>query len=187
VLKACPGPFPPASNHPYDAYQFKNGPSNVCITVTLTAPLADFFSAAYLGSFVPTDICSNYLADAGNSTLGTVLPSARTYSFNVPPNTNFIVIVNGVNPGSSGSYTLDVHGSDCPPDLKITQVPANKVVLDWTTAAPGFSLETTNDLAPGGAVWPPVPIVPLVVNGRFTVTNNITTSNQFFRLRKPLP
>jgi autotransporter-associated beta strand protein len=188
VAKICPGPFPPSSNHPYDAYTFRNGPSNVCITVTLTAPLADFFSAAYLGTFDPTNLCLNYLADAGNSTLGTGTPLPRTYSFNVPPNTNFIVIVNGVNTTSSGPYTLDVHGSDCLPRLNITQVAANKVTLDWTTASAGFLLESSNTLAvPAPPTWQPVPAVPFVLNGRFAVTNDIATSNQFFRLRKPVP
>ena len=70
------------------------------------------------------------------------LPTPRSYSFNVPPNTNFIVIVNGVNTTSSGSYTLDVHGSDCLPRLNITQVATNKVTLDWTTASAGFSMGT---------------------------------------------
>ena len=34
---------------------------------------------------------------------------------------------------------------------------------------------------------PPVPTAPVVVNNRFTVTNIIIPSNQFFRLRKPFP
>jgi len=185
VSKACPGPFPPASNHAYDAYQFRNGPSNACITVTLTAPLADVFSATYLNNFTPTDLCSNYLADAGNSTMS--LPASRTYSFNVPANTNFVVIVNEVSSGAGGAYTLDVTGGDCRPVLNITRVATNRVVLDWTTASAGFSLETTNNLSPGGPTWPPVPVVPVVINSRFTVTNTIDSANQYFRLRKLLP
>ena len=106
----------------------------------------------------------------------------------IPPNTNFIVIVNGVNSGSSGSYTLDVHGSDCLPRLNITQVATNRVTVDWTTASAGYSLETTNTLTtPDGAIWPSVPNAPFVVNSRFTVTNTINSSNQFFRLRNPVP
>ena len=115
------------------------------------------------------------------------LPVPRTYSFNVPPNTNF-VIVNGVNSVSIGNYTRDVHGSDCLPRLNITQVATNKVALDWTTASAGFLLESTNTLAaPAPPSWLPVSAVPFAVNGRFAVTNDIATSNQFFRLRKPVP
>jgi autotransporter-associated beta strand protein len=185
VPKVCPGPFPAAGNRGYDAYQFRNGPSNACITVSLTAPLADVFCAAYLNSFNPADFCATYLADAGNSTMG--LPAPRIFSFNVAANATFVLVVNVVNPGTSGAYTLDVHGSDCLPELNITQVAATKVALDWTTASAGFALETTNNIAPTGPVWLPVPIVPVVVNSRFFVTNTINSSTQFFRLRKPLP
>ncbi len=186
VLKSCPGPFPSPGNRGYEAYRFQNGPSNACITVTLAAPLADIFCAAYLNSFTPADLCSNYLADAGNSTQN--LPTPRTFSFNVAANATFVLVVNVVDPGGSGAFTLDVHGSDCLPRLNITQVATNKVALDWTTASSaGFSLETTNHLPPVGPPWPAVPTVPVVVNSRYVVTNNISTSNQFYRLRKPLP
>jgi hypothetical protein len=114
------------------------------------------------------------------------LPSPRSYSFIVPPDTNFVVIVNGVNSGSSGPYTLDVQGSDCVPRLNITQVATNRVKLDWTTASAGYSLESSNSFVPGFG-WPTVPSTPVVVNSRFTVTNTLNTSNQFFRLRKPVP
>jgi hypothetical protein len=115
------------------------------------------------------------------------LPAARPFSFNVAPNGTFVLVVNVVNPDTAGSYTLDVHGSACLPQLNITQAAANKVALDWTTASGGFSLETSNNLPATGPVWLPVPTTPVVANGRFTVTNTINTSNQFFRLRKPLP
>jgi hypothetical protein len=147
--------------------------------------LADVFCAAYLSSFTPTNLCGNYLADAGDSTLQ--LPGIRTFSFNVASNATFVLVVNVVDPGATGAYTLDVHGSDCLPRLNITQVATNRVTLDWTTASAGFSLESTNRLTSGGPLWPPVPTAPVVVNNRFTVTNIISTSNQFFRLRKPLP
>jgi autotransporter-associated beta strand protein len=185
LAKACPSPFPSPGNRGYEAYQFKNGPSNACITVTLTAPLADVFCAAYLNSFTPADLCSNYLADAGNSTMD--LPAPRTFSFNVAANATFVVVVNAINTGASGAFTLDVHGSDCLPQLNITQVGVNKVALDWTTASGGFALESTNVVAPTGPAWLPVATVPVALNGRFVVTNAATASNQFFRLRKPLP
>jgi autotransporter-associated beta strand protein len=187
MRKSCPGPVAGSINEAYDAYTFKNGPSNNCITVTLTAPLADLFSAAYTNAFAPSDLCSNYLADAGNSTLAQSSP--KTYSFNVGPNATFVVMVNEITPGTGGAYTLNVTGGDCSPQLNITQVSANKVGLDWTTASPGFSLETTNDVGAGASapIWPPVNVTPVVINSRFTVTNSITSSNQFFRLRKQGP
>jgi autotransporter-associated beta strand protein len=181
--KACPGPTS-AGNRSYDAYTFENGPSNACITVTLTAPLGNLFSAAYNNSFNPASLCANYLADAGVSTANLLTPT--TYSFNVAANSIFVVTVNEVDPGTGGPYTLDVSGGDCRPVLNITEIPGNKVQLDWTTAATGYGLESTN-IVPAPTPWPPVTNVPVALNGRFTVTNNISTTNRFFRLRKPLP
>jgi hypothetical protein len=181
--KACPGPTG-AGNRSYDAYTFKNGPSNACITVALTAPFTDLFSVAYTNSFNPALLCDNYLADPGLSS-GALLPP-KTYSFNVAANATFVVTVSEVNAGEGGAYTLDVSGGDCRPRLNITQAAANKVELDWTTAAAGYSLETTNRIT-ASTPWPAVTNVPVVVNGRFQVTNNIAGTNQFYRLRKPLP
>jgi autotransporter-associated beta strand protein len=183
VLKACPGPFG-SGNYSYDAYTFKNGPTNACITVTLTAPLSDVFSAAYNNSFDPTNLCANFLADAGDGTGALLTPT--TYSFNVAANATFIVTVNEVNPATGGPYTLDVSGGDCRPVLNITSIPGNNVQLDWTTASAGYGLESTN-IVPASTPWPPVTNIPTSFNGRFLVTNNISTTNRFFRLRKPLP
>jgi hypothetical protein len=181
--KTCPGPTG-SGNRSYDAYTFKNGPSNACITVTLTAPLSDVFSAAYNTSFDPLNLCLNYLADAGNSTLTALTP--RTYSFDVAANATFIVTVNEVNAGAGGSYTLDVSGGDCRPVLNITSIPGNRVQLDWTTASAGYGLESTN-IVTASPPWPPVTNVPTAFNGRFLVTNSISTTNRFYLLRKPLP
>jgi subtilisin-like proprotein convertase family protein len=181
--KACPGPLG-AGNRSYDAYTFQNGPSNACITVTLTAPLSDLFSAAYNGSFDPTNLCGNYVADAGTSTANLLTPTA--YSFDVAANATFIVTVNEVTTGFGGPYTLDVSGGDCRPVLNLTPIPGNKVQLDWTTAAVGYGLESTN-IVTGSPPWPPVTNVPTALNGRFVITNNIGTTDRFFRLRKSLP
>jgi autotransporter-associated beta strand protein len=183
ALKACPGPTG-VGNRSYDTYTFKNGPSNACIAVTLTAPLGNLFSAAYNNSFNPASLCANYLADAGVSTANLLTPT--TYSFNVAADAIFVVTVNEVDPGTGGPYTLDVSGGDCRPVLNITEIPGNKVQLDWTTAATGYGLESTN-IVPAPTPWPPVANVPVALNGRFTVTNNVSTTNRFFRLRKPLP
>jgi len=183
--KACFGPTGTGTRS-YDAYTFKNGPSNACITVALTAPFTDLFSAAYSGSFNPTNLCANYLADAGLSTDALLTP--KSYSFNVAANATFVVIVNKVNPGDGGAYTVDVTGGDCRPALNVTALGGNKALLDWTTASAGFQLESTNALVTGGSpLWPPVTNVPVVINSRFNVTNTLTPSNQFYHLRKPLP
>ena len=67
-----------------------------------------------------------------------------------------------------------------PPRLIITPVGEN-VVLSWPTNATGFTLQsTTNLISPVG--WAAVPSAPVVVNGLNTVTNLITSRQQFFRL-----
>jgi len=183
VAKTCPGPLG-SGTRSYDAYTFRNGPSNACITVALTGQFTDLFSAAYTNGFNPTNLCLNYLADQGTST--TASPTPKTYSFNASSNATFVVVVAEVTAGDGGAYVLNVTGGECRPVLNITPANASSVALDWTTAAAGFALESTNNLA-GSNPWPPVPTVPVVVNGRFQVTNSITTSNQFYRLRKPVP
>ncbi len=71
--------------------------------------------------------------------------------------------------------------------LNITQASTTQAVLDWTTAATGYQLETTNSLALGTTVWPAVTNVPSILNGRYSVTNLLTGTNQFYRLRKSVP
>ena len=113
--------------------------------------------------------------------------NARTYTFNVAANAVFVVTVNEIFTGG-GPYRLYVTGGDCQPVLNVTALPGNKARLDWTTAAPGYGLESTNVLVTGGApIWPAVTNVPVVINSRFNVTNNMTSTNQFYRLRKVLP
>ena len=51
------------------------------------------FSAAYLDSFDPANLCDNYLGDIGASPLPT-----GSYSFNVPAGRTFIVVVHEVKP-----------------------------------------------------------------------------------------
>jgi autotransporter-associated beta strand protein len=182
VGKPCPGPAG-SGNRSYDAYTFKNGATNACITVTLAAPSANLFSAAYSNSFNPANLCLNYLADAGTGT-ASLVGKTSTYSFHVPANATFVVTVNELGAGTGGAYTLNVTGSDCRPTLDINTVSTDKAVLDWTTAAAGFQLERTNDIT-APSPWPPVTNVPIVVNGHFQVTNNISFTNQFYRLHKP--
>jgi hypothetical protein len=150
----------------------------------LTSPGGDLFSAAYIDSFSPTNLCNNYLADSGDSTLDAVAYNGqRTYSFSVAANAVFVVTVNGIY-GSGGSYELSVTGGSCQPKLNINPAGAGHVALSWTTAAGGYQLESTNRLGAPAPVWPSVANPPVVVGGKFVVTNSIAT-NQFYRLRKP--
>jgi autotransporter-associated beta strand protein len=184
VSKPCPGSL--AGSFPADNYVFRNGPSNACITVTVEQDsiYVQLLAAAYLGSYDPanTDKCPHYLADAGIAVYSGN-PSG-TFSFNVASNATFVVNVmaSGAN---TTPYRLTVSGGDCRPALNLTPVGTSQVKLDWTTAAPGFGLESTNRVGAGSGNWLAMTNVPVIINSRFTVTNNAPAGGQFYRLHKP--
>jgi len=107
-----------------------------------------------------------------------------------PPYTN----TDGANPSSlilSGNalYGTTSYGGDygngtvfslfIQPQLKIIPAGPN-VILTWPTNAIGFTLQsTTNLLAP---VWATNSPLPVLVNGQNTVTNQISGTQQFYRL-----
>jgi hypothetical protein len=94
--KNCPGGGFPGTKR-YQTYNFTNsGGAPSCFTVTINAATGgagDIESAAYLNSYDPTNLCQNYLGDSGVVGLGTTLGSV-SYSFTVPPQSNFVVVVN---------------------------------------------------------------------------------------------
>jgi len=94
--KACPGGGFPGTKR-FQTFNFtNNGAAAACFTVTINAALGgagDIESAAYLGSYDPTNLCLNYLGDSGVVGLGTTLGSV-SYSFVVPAQSDFVVVVN---------------------------------------------------------------------------------------------
>ena len=183
---ACSGVSTATGPFHYKTHSFTNSGGPACVTVYLDTPAADTLTAsAYLGSYDPTNVCQNLLAEMGN------IPSKRfdSLSFALPGPTNFVVVVNEVNASAGYDYSLVATGVPCPALLlTIKPAPANKVRLDWSTAAGGYLLESTNKLSAGlspSAAWPGVSNAPVVVSGRFTVTNAMSGTNTFFRLRKP--
>jgi autotransporter-associated beta strand protein len=176
-LKPFPGTLGGVYN--YNAFPFYNSSSNSCITVTLASSTSDIQPAVYLNSFDPSNIANNYLGDSGNSTGSGI----QSFSVNVPPNTNFVVVVNNI--GSVGTYTLNVSGGDCPPILNITPMAAGKVDLSWPTVAGGYNLEATPNLA--NPAWVGVTNEPYATANHFNVTNSsVNPSNRFYRLSTPV-
>jgi PKD repeat protein len=115
AAKSCPGYYTTSGSYAYNAYSFTNTDvSAVCVTVTVSTACSGSGSTAiasetYLGSFTSNSLCTSYLADLGSSP-----SSSAAYSFDVPANTSFIVVVNAVNAGSyCSSYTLTVAGLPC--------------------------------------------------------------------------
>ena len=125
----CPGPVNAFGPFAYDAYTFTNNEATAqCVTAVITTG-CDLQLAVYLGTFDPNNACTNYLADAGDSTLSN--GSAST-SFLVPPGADFVVVVDNPNgTGNCSSYTLRVGG--CGPAATATITPSATVTA---TASP---------------------------------------------------
>jgi hypothetical protein len=70
------------------------------------------------------------------------------------------------------------------PTLNIQPTGANTAVASWSTAAIGYRLQTTTNLAPP-VTWVDVTNAPSLISGQFTITNAASGSAQLFRLVKP--
>jgi hypothetical protein len=68
-----------------------------------------------------------------------------------------------------------------PPQAGVT-ISGNKFIISWPTNVAGFVLQSTPSLNPDS--WSTVSPSPVIVNGQFTVTNNVTSGNMFYRLQK---
>jgi len=106
----------------YDSYSIPNDSGvAACVTAVLEViPQAgcNLQSNAYLTSFDPNNICTNYLADAGLSS--GIPPTPTTMSFVVPAGDTLVMDVHSVNAGELGcTYTLTLLGDLCliPVDL----------------------------------------------------------------------
>ncbi len=86
----------------------------------------------------------------------------------------------GGNPGQGTVFSLAV--SPLAPQLFITAAATN-TVLTWSTInADGFMLQTTTNFLSGS--WSTNLPVPLVANGKNTVTVPATNAHRFYRLRR---
>jgi hypothetical protein len=124
--KGCPGGGFAGTKY-YKTYTFRNeGGAPACFTVTINAALGgagDIESAAYLNSYNPANLCQNYLGDSGVVGLGTTIPNV-SYSFTVPANSNFVVVVNTTGTTTSSVFSGTVSGffdstpgpGPCPPN-----------------------------------------------------------------------
>jgi hypothetical protein len=168
--KLYPGLLGGTGTRQYDAYTFTNcSATSRCVNVTVNQSGVALFSAAYLTSYDPTNLATNYLADAGGSF------TSMTYSFNVAAGATFVVVVNEVNPagGFGQTYTLNVDGlctacgtyttayTCCPTiTLPATALPAGTAGVPYppTTYAPTGGVApytfTVTGLAPGMTATP---------------------------------
>jgi hypothetical protein len=188
--KPCPG-FLESTVSPlrYVLHHFTNSTAaELCVTAQMRIgcpnPLPSAFGvAAYAGEFLSNQPCANYLGDDG--AFGAVPPP---FSFRVPPRTNFLIVVTALTGEPvCENYTLELFGLPCPPprlDIAKDTTP-EKVRLQWSSAYPDYRLQSVNALAGAGALpFAPVPSAPVLLNGKYTHSNEIAAPRQFFRLAK---
>lgn len=172
---------------PYLTHTFTNSTTNeLCLTARLRpaclVPATNALAAvAYLGGNDPHDPCVNYLGDTGAD-------GTQPFSFRVPPMTNFMLLVNArATNVVCPNYTLEVFGLPCPPPtLHIARdATPDKVLLQWSTANPGFTLQSAGAFGASSAdVFSNRLESVGIANGRYTVTNASTQPRQFYRLSR---
>jgi len=115
--KTCPGPIAgDTAMHAYDLYSFTNGPTAACVTITTTASCSaatnPIITVAYLGSFNPANMCTNYRGDPGGSPAPT-----NSFAVNVPANGTLVLNVQEITAGTGCSgYSVTVSGLICDVD-----------------------------------------------------------------------
>ena len=96
--------------HHYDAFTFVNTTgTDQCVNIDTNSTCIGVrfvFTAAYLGSFDPNNICSNWIGDSGFSPD----PDA-VFQVNVPAGQTLVVVVSNVTAtGTCPAYTLTITG-----------------------------------------------------------------------------
>jgi hypothetical protein len=123
--KMCPSLDETTGSPFYDSYTItNNSAASACVTATVTGACAgNVFLVAY-STFNPTDLCANYLDDAG-TTLPSLTSQTQTMSFDLAAGASVVLVVHEIDPGvGCASYGLLVEGDICGGCTSIT-CPAN--------------------------------------------------------------
>jgi hypothetical protein len=123
----------------YDAYTFTNTTgSTQCVTTTMNTACTgnnSIFTVAYLGSFDPNNICTNYLADEGF-----VPAPMNQFSLNLDDGQTVILVVSERAPGvGCPSYTMTISGlcvSGTPTPTPTTTATVTPTATVTATATP---------------------------------------------------
>ena len=171
----------------YHAYSFVQTETNACIKATLASE-ANLFCVVYTNGYDPANPLAHNYANSAALTDDDTPPV--DFFFMARAGVTYTLVITSTNLMSTNAqtdYTLTLSGGNCRPVLNITPADADRVVLDWTTAAAGYWLESANQLtSPPSPAWDLVPDLATVVHSRFTVTNTIAgETNRFYRLHKP--
>ena len=163
VPKVCPGTFTTTGSRYYDVYSITNPRAvPVCATIGIASGCGtSIFSVAYLGSFDPLNLCTNYLADPGSS-----FPGVAYYEATIPAGATIQIVVHEVNVGTGcGNYTVTV---DLPRDPSAaTPVPAS--INCGGSSIITASLATSYLWSPGGQTTQSITVSPLTTTN-YSVT-----------------
>ena len=156
-----PGTFTSSGARFYDSYTVAN-PTNapICATIGLTSGCTtNIFSAAYLNSYNPNALSTNYLADHGSS-----FPLTAFYEATIPANGTIVVVVHEVNSGtgcSNYNLRIDVPGATVSPTASSNSpiCAGNSLNLSGTgtgsyawTGPNGFTSSAQNPTIPNSTV-----------------------------------
>jgi hypothetical protein len=153
--KVCPGVLGDGLPRHYDSYTFTNSTgSTQCLTVDVDAMTCTgtnfIFLQAYLGSFDPSNLCTNYLADIGGSP-----NSTGSFSFNLDDGQTVVIVVNEVDPDAGCvGYSLTVSGI-CGGGISPT--PTATATATSTPASPTPTATATATATPTATRPPPTP------------------------------
>jgi hypothetical protein len=151
----------PTPRH-YDEYTFTNTTGTTqCVTVdTNTACTGTnfIFIAAYLGSFDPNNICTNWIGDSGSS------PNPeQAFQFNVDNGQTFVIVVSEVTPDAGcPAYTVTVSPDTVCGGVTPTPTPTATVTVTPTPTATATATATptataTATATPTATRPPPTP------------------------------
>ncbi|MGF2411734.1 choice-of-anchor J domain-containing protein [Ferruginibacter sp.] len=153
--KVCPGAFG-TGPYFYDTYTMQNNTcASQCVTVNYIANVGggDVFVAAYNGSFSPANLCTNYMADGGSSSLSG--GAAVTFTFNIPANATVVFVAMAAQISTAcPSYTMTVTGINCAPPPTCTP-PTSSILGQATIPGPTVNLfneQFDGTIPPAG--WP---------------------------------
>jgi len=123
VQKSCPSLAAATGNRSYKTHSVVNHDltNSACATIFLKSTCTDIFCVAYLNSFNPNSLCTNYMGDIGSFTGG-----EKLFSIDIPPGDTLVLVVHAVTTGvTCSSYSLHVDVDR--PDAVINSSPNDTV------------------------------------------------------------
>jgi CHRD domain/PKD-like domain/Right handed beta helix region len=173
--KSYPGDFTTSGSRLYDSYTVTN-PTNapICATIGISSGCGvNMFSIAYLGSYNPAALATNYLADPGSS-----FPNTGFYEATIPANGTIVVIVHEVNTGTGCSnYNLrvDVPGATVLPTASSNSPICAGNSLNLTGTGTGTYAWTGPNSFTSSVLSPTIANATTLATGTYTIS--VTNTN----------